>query len=164
MPGKAYSSIEQSSHFQDILDIYQNRGEKSIQKVFEEVQKVDRNITRPSFYRWVNKMKKTSRQLSNLMAADVAIDELKSDIEKKRFLNTLINLGINTLTDPKELLKLSPKDKLTLALNASRELHAEEGLMLNDLHHREKIDLTKEIQDAAARPQIIIEDNRTGEI
>lgn len=164
MPGKAYSSIEQSNHFQEILDIYQNRGEKSVQKVFEEVQKIDRNISRPSFYRWVNKMKKTTTQLSNLMSHDLAIDEVKSNIEKKRLLNTLIALGADTLADPKELLKLSPKDKLTLALNASRELHAEEGLMLNDLHHREKIDLTKEIQDAAARPQIIIEDNRTGEI
>lgn len=162
MPSKAYSSIEQSRHFQEILDIYQNRGERSIQNIFEEAQRIDKDITRPSFYRWVAKMKKTSTQLANLVSRDIAIDEVKSNIEKKRLLNMLIALGSETLSDPKELLKLSPKDKLTLALNASRELHAEEGLMLNDLHHREKIDLNKEMMDAAARPQIIIEDNRKG--
>lgn len=139
-------------------------GDKPIQKAFEEIQKIDMNISRASFYRWVAKMKKTSTQLANLMTQDLALDEAKSNIEKKRLLNTIINLGIHTLNDPRELVKLSPKDKLTLALTAAKELQAEEGMILSDIHHREKIDLNKEMMDAAARPQIIIEDNREGEV
>ena len=68
-----------------------------------------------------------------------------------------MNLGLNALQDPKTLREISQREKIKIALEATRILQGEEQLIMGDIHHVEEVDLKKEMMMQAAKPQIIIE-------
>ena len=150
-------AVEASPKFKEIMNLYLNRGDKSIQDVYNEVQRIDHNIARASFYRWTKKRETEIRELQNRVTEEVSIEKIGEQIDKKRLLKLAVNLGLNALQDPKTLREISQREKIKIALEATRILQGEEQLIMGDIHHVEEVDLKKEMMMQAAKPQIIIE-------
>lgn len=137
-----------------------NRGEKPVSWCFKEALKLDPSLSRASFYRWAETQDKDVKELEAIAKDQALFNNVKDNLVKRKYLTYLMELGLTTLSDPEAVLSLSPKDKLTLAVQAARTVQMEEQLIVADSHHKEEIDYKREILSAAAKPDIVIEDRR----
>lgn len=155
-------SVEQSPHFKEIMNLFLNRGDRTTQDVYNQVQQLDSNIARASFYRWTKSREREIVELQNKVTEQVSIENIEEHIDKKRLLKLAVNLGLMALKDPASLKEISTREKVRISLEAARILQGEEQIVVGDIHHREKMTQQQQMMEQAAKPQIIIEE-RSGD-
>lgn len=152
------STIRQSPHYGEIVKAYQDRGEKTKYEVFREISALDNSISKSAFYRWTEDREKEVIGLENMMVEDIALEKMEEQIDKRRLVKLSVDLGIKTLQDPELLKDMKPKEILDIAYKGVAIIQAEQELIVGDVHHSEELSYKDKVLNAAAKPDIIIEE------